>query len=266
MPRTYEQFNDIGILHRPNEMTIPRWRQDDVYKLILGLKGPIIYETSQSKFNVRAGQFVLLNPGDKHQQVCCGGDKFLVEFSPKLVNEVTREVMDQPAADLRFRHMPAFHREVARMADMMVSELTEPRPGQKVMLEHTALQLLVLALRSTQLASFDAVANINRPGVQQAVRMMMDCYRDTVTLEDIAKAADMSKFKLIRQFREVMGTTPYEWLQQYRLLRACDQLMNVRRTVLDIALDHGFNSVSAFNREFRRTFGISPTQWRQLHR
>lgn len=266
MAQTYERLNDIGILHRSNEATVPRWRQDDVYKLILGFKGPIVYETPRSKFNVRAGQFLLLNPGDKHQQVRCDGDKFLVEFSPKLVNAVTREVMDKSAVDLRLRPMPACHGDVAKMADMLVSELIDPRPGQKVMLEHMALQLLVLALRSTLLAASDVAVCINRPGVKQAVDMMIECYRDVVTLEDIARAADMSKFSLIRQFREVMGDTPYQWLQQYRLRRACDELTNVRRRVLDVALDHGFNSVSAFNREFLRTFGMSPTQWRQLHR
>lgn len=265
MSQAYIELDKIGILHRTNEVTQPRWRQDAVYKFVLSFKGPISYVTPRSKLNVRSGQFLLFNPGDRHQQVHCTGDKFLVEFSPILVSEVTQDVMGASAVDVRFKHVPAYNRDVARMANMLIAELAEPRPGQRLMLEHAALQLLVLAVRSIHPVDSSAVLRLDTPSIQKAVQMMTECYRDPLTLDGIAGYAGMSKFSLIRQFRQVEGLTPYEWLQQYRLRQACEDLLMTQRKVLDLALDHGFSSASAFNREFRRTHGISPTQWRRLH-
>ncbi len=151
------------------------------------------------------------------------------------------------------------------MTDMLMAELSEPRPGQRVMLEHLAWQFFIVTVRETQWHGLDSELKVNKPGIEKALSMMRDGYRDHLKLDNIAQSTDMSKFSMIHHFKEITGLTPYEWLQQYRLARACDELLNTRRTVLDIALDHGFRSISSFNRIFRRTYGLSPAEWRQLH-
>ncbi len=45
MPQVYLELNEVGILHRMHDTYPPRWRRDDVYKLIVGPHGPIAYET-----------------------------------------------------------------------------------------------------------------------------------------------------------------------------------------------------------------------------
>lgn len=261
----YLQVGQIGILHRANEVTQPRWRQDNVYKLVCGTKGAITFETPQSRLNIRKGQCLLLNPEAKHQQIRCEGDKFLVEFSPPLVNEVVREVMGPSAVDVCFEPVPVLQPELTRLASSLVPELHESRPGQYLLLEHVSLQLLVLAIRRRQPISFTTEPKADTPGVQKAMRMMIESHHDSLTLTSIASHADMSKFSLIRQFRDIVGLTPYEWLQQYRIRRVSDDLLTANRTILEIALDHGFSSVSAMNRQFRHLYGVSPTQWRRLH-
>ncbi len=264
MPQIYLQLGSVAILHRTDELTQPRWRRDGVYKFILGSRGSISFETAQSRVKVRPGQFVLFNPGEKHQQVGCDGDKFLLEFSPGVVNAVTDDMMGTGAADVRFANAPRYNRELVALADGLLPELYDSRPGQRLVLEHAALQLLVLTLRSLQSHGSTRSGNLDTTGVQKAMGMMTECYAEPLSLESIATFADMSKFSLIRQFREAVGTTPYEWLQQYRLSRVKEDLLKTRRTVTDVALEHGFSSVSAANRLFRRLYGMSPSQWRQL--
>lgn len=265
MSQVYIQLDEIGILHRTEEVTLPRWRQDNVYKLILGAKGAISFDMPQSRVNVPHGQFVLFNPEEKHQQIQCDGDKFLFEFSPKVVNEVVQEVVGPSAVDLQFDAFPVFHQELARVAESLIPELHEPRPGQRIVLEHVAMQILVLAVRGVQSTGSDTTRRLDTSGVQKAICMMMECHRDPLSLDDIAGFAGMNKFSLIRQFRETVGVTPYEWLLQYRIHRVAEALSRTNETVLIIALDNGFPSVSAMNRQFRRLYGLSPAQWRQLY-
>lgn len=265
LSQVYIQLGEIGILHRPNEVTQPRWRQDNAYKLIFGTQGAMTFETPQLQLNIRRGQFLLLNPEIKHQQIHCDGDKFLVEFSPALVREVVCEVMGPSAVDVSFEPIPVVQQELTRLASSLIPELHATRPGHRLLLEHAALQLLVLAIRRIQPIGSTTEPKVDTPSVQKAIRLMMESHRDSLTLTQIAAYADMSKFSLIRQFREVVGATPYEWLQQYRIRRVSEDLLQAHRTILDIALDHGFSSVSAMNRQFRRLYGLSPTQWRRLH-
>ena len=265
MPQIYLQLGGVAILHRTNELTQPRWRRDGVYKFILGSRGSISFETAQSSLKVRSDQFVLFNPGEKHQQVGCDGDKFLLEFSPNIVNAVTGEMMGSGATDVHFANTPRYNRELVALANDLLPELYDSRPGQRLVLEHAALQLLVLTIRSIHSHDLARSGKLDTTGVQKAVSMMTECYAEPLSLEGIATFADMSEFSLIRQFREAVGTTPYEWLQQYRLSRVKEDLLKTRRTVTDVALEHGFSSVSAANRLFRRLYGMSPGQWRQLY-
>jgi len=265
LSQVYIQLGEIGILHRPNEVAQPRWRQDNVYKLIFGTQGAMTFDTPQLQLNIQGGQFLLLNPEIKHQQIRCDGDKLLVEFSPALVSEVVCEVMGPSAVDVCFEPIPVVQQELTRLASSLIPELHATRPGQRLLLEHAALQLLVLAIRRMQPLRSTTALTFDTPSVQKAIRLMMESHQDPLTLTSIAAYADMSKFSLIRQFREVVGVTPYEWLLQYRIRRVSEDLLKAHRTILDIALDHGFSSVSAMNRQFQRLYGLSPTQWRRLH-
>lgn len=265
MSQVYLQLHDVAVLHRTHEPTQPRWRQDDFYKLMIASKGSMTFETLNSRLHLHSGQFLLLNPEEKHQQIACSGDKFLFEFSLDLVNEVTREILGEKAEDFCFDSIPFFQPDLFRFVSSLLPELHEPQPGQRLLLEHAAMQVLVLAMRSIGLTSSNRSRQLDITGDQKAILMMMDNYREPVSLEDLARHTDMSKFALIRQFRESVGIPPYEWLQQYRIERVSEALLRTQHTILEIAMNNGFSSVSAMNRQFQRLHGTSPSQWRKLH-
>lgn len=139
MSNIYVQLGDIGILHRANEVTQPRWRQDNAYKLVLGTQGTITYETPRVQLTIRRGQFLLLSPEIKHQQIRCDGDKFLVEFSPALVREVICEVMGPSDVDVCCDPVSVAQPELTRLASFLIPELHATRLGQRVLMEHAAL-------------------------------------------------------------------------------------------------------------------------------
>jgi AraC family transcriptional regulator len=82
----------------------------------------------------------------------------------------------------------------------------------------------------------------------------------------MAAVAGMSKYHFLRVFRRQTGVTPHQYLISARLRRAALALTSSRRPVLEIALDAGFGDLSTFNRRFRVTFGLTPTQYRDMRR
>ncbi|HEX7307121.1 GlxA family transcriptional regulator [Lentzea sp.] len=83
-----------------------------------------------------------------------------------------------------------------------------------------------------------------------------------LTLEDLARQADMSTRTLNRRFREQTGTTPLQWLHRARIRQAQHLLETTRDPVELIASRVGFGSATAFRDRFKRIAGTSPNAYR----
>lgn len=82
-------------------------------------------------------------------------------------------------------------------------------------------------------------------------------------LEEMARAACFSKFHFLRLFRQAYGVTPARYLSQLRLERARTLLEESDRSVTEICLDVGFESLPSFSCAFRRHTGHSPLRYRR---
>lgn len=86
---------------------------------------------------------------------------------------------------------------------------------------------------------------------------------EDIALQDLAKVACLSRFHLIRMFKQVYGETPYSWLTRLRISRARQQLASGDEPIANIGIDCGFNSQTHFAATFRRLVGVSPRVYRQ---
>jgi AraC family transcriptional regulator len=86
------------------------------------------------------------------------------------------------------------------------------------------------------------------------------------SLDALAREAGLSRFHFHRLFREVVGETPKQYALRLRLERAALRLLIDRASILDVALDAGFQSHETFSRAFRRRFGASPRGYREGRR
>jgi AraC-like DNA-binding protein len=87
-------------------------------------------------------------------------------------------------------------------------------------------------------------------------------YAEPLTVDDLARAAGLSKAHFSREFRAAFATSPHAYLLTRRLERAAALLRTTDRTVAQICLDVGLTSVGSFTTSFTRMFGMSPTAYR----
>ena len=90
------------------------------------------------------------------------------------------------------------------------------------------------------------------------LKYIYENYAGPVTLEDIAKAADISRSEAGRCFHTYMGCSPIDALIQYRLQMAHQLLSERTQTLQQISYACGFNSVNYFSRQFKKKFGCTP--------
>ncbi len=88
-------------------------------------------------------------------------------------------------------------------------------------------------------------------------------YYERLDVPQLARTAHLSPAHFTRLFRRAFGETPHQYLIARRLERAAALLRNTDRSVADICLAVGLRSVGSFTTRFGRTFGMSPTVYRE---
>jgi AraC-like DNA-binding protein len=87
-------------------------------------------------------------------------------------------------------------------------------------------------------------------------------YFEPLGVQDLAHAAGLSRAHFSREFRRAFGETPHAYLLTRRLERAAALLRSTDRSVADVCLSVGLQSVGSFTTSFTRMYGISPTAYR----
>src|SRR5918993_393139 len=87
-------------------------------------------------------------------------------------------------------------------------------------------------------------------------------YSEPLEVEDLAKAAGLSKAHFSREFRRTFGESPYVYLLTRRLERAATLLRNTDYSVAEICLEVGLQGVGSFPTSSKRTSGVTPPAYR----
>ena len=90
-------------------------------------------------------------------------------------------------------------------------------------------------------------------------------YAEPLEVDDLARAAGLSKAHFSREFRRTFGESPYVYLMTRRLERAAALLRTTDYSVAEICLEVGLQGVGSFTTSFKRMFGMTPTAYRAAY-
>jgi AraC-like DNA-binding protein len=87
-------------------------------------------------------------------------------------------------------------------------------------------------------------------------------YFEDLDVDDLARAAGLSRAHFSREFRRAFGESPHGYLLTRRLERAAGLLRTTDHSVAAICMDVGLASVGSFTTSFKRAYGVTPTAYR----
>jgi len=232
--------------------------QHETICMAVVLAGTFAYRGSSGSAVLAPGAVLIGNPGDGFEcsHTHSVGDHCLsFHFTKAFVERVLGET-----APPRFArpHLPPRPTAVRLIAEAQRAAKHRER------LEELAIELIggvALALPPDQPASVPSLRAAGR--VQDLVRFLETDFRRDLRLDQLAAEACLSPYHLLREFRRIVGMTPYQLILLLRMKEAAQRLRDQSGTILSVALDSGFPDVSEFNRRFRRLFGTSPTAYRR---
>lgn len=114
-------------------------------------------------------------------------------------------------------------------------------------------------------AEFENATSRNRAepvAIWKARKYVDEHSREELSLTKVAKAVNMNANYLSENFKQVTGIKFVDYVAHARFKNACDLLRNSRLRISEIAFAVGFQSLSQFNRVFKKISGKSPTKYR----
>lgn len=105
--------------------------------------------------------------------------------------------------------------------------------------------------------------NTENPMISRAKEFIETNQSEDLSLSAVAKAVNTSTFYFCKMFKKATGLTFTEYLGRVRVEKAKSLLLNPHLRVSEVAFEVGFQSLSQFNRVFKRITGSSPSDYRQ---
>ena len=148
--------------------------------------------------------------------------------------------------------------------DMYLCDCRRP-PGYlwrlQILLQQTGLTLYEnMDLKREKQTSY---SDVPYRRVRSCLTFIHQEYARKIRLEDIARAASVSTSECCRDFKEILGQSPVDYLISYRVRMGEYLLTHTDKSILEIALAAGFSGSSHFSNTFTRYMGCTPLHYRK---
>ena len=249
----------------------------------------------QPALHLVAGDAILFPQGDAHRMTSQPGlqpasgarlDAVLARRPRQLAygggGPTTRLVCGYLACDARLARMllaglPSLVRVNVRGSDAgawleaslryALGEARSPRPGGEGVLAKLAEVLFIEVLRLYMHEQGDGrtgwLAGVGDRIVGAALKEIHVRPAHAWTLEELAREAGTSRSVLAERFQQLVGSSPMQYLTQWRMVLAANLLSRSNAPLARIAEDVGYQTDTAFSRAFRREYGQPPAAWRR---
>ncbi len=248
------------------------------YEIYYLLDGQRSYFLGSETFAVGAGDVVLIRPGCIHRTSQSGGtphSRILLHIDGRWIDPLLAacglpDIHSLFAVDYRILSLgePLRSRFPARV-DRLVRELQEGGQGFRsaALLETAGLLLELWRAGSTPLPSAtQPLQTLKYQKVHEAARYLTEHPESQESLNELAQRFFISRSYLCRIFKEVTGLSVNEFRLVSRLKRAQQLLLHSSESITDIAASTGFESLTYFERVFRKYTDTTPSRYRRQNR
>jgi transcriptional regulator GlxA family with amidase domain len=151
--------------------------------------------------------------------------------------------------------------------EFAAEELAAHRAGSETVLAKLSELLFVEALRryveGLPEEQTGWLAGLRDPFVSRALSLLHGRVAEQWTVDDLGRDIGLSRSALADRFTRLIGEPPMRYLARWRLQLAAHHLRSSDMPLARIAEQVGYESGTAFNRAFKRSFGVPPAAWRK---
>ena len=269
-PVTY--YHD-ELVDLPNWAGPFHWHPD--FEIATAASGVLDYQVGQQHVVLETGDSIFVNGNMLHRVTQLSGDRPdpvpIILFSGAAIapeHSTIHQKYIQPVALCNalpfvvFRHDCSAHSEIRGFIQDTCRLLCRQEPCYEMAVQRNLSRIFEDIFCNLDRFPKCEAARIQLKSqirLQKMLTYIYEHYAQTVTLEDIANAAHISRSEAGRCFHTYLGCSPVDALIQYRLQTARRLLREKTLTLQEISFACGFHSVSYFSRQFKKAYGHAPS-------
>lgn len=233
----------------------------DEYQLIYIIDGNGVFESShQKRCNIHSGDMIMLFPGEWHTyrpDSSTGWHEHWVGFNGDIVDGLVKKgffSVESPIFNVgQNSYIEGLFYRAVDIANLQQS-------GYQQILAGIVCQLLGLAYSLHQQTHFekDAIDSI----IVKAKEIFNDDFSKDINIQDVAREVGMNYSTFRSFFKQYTGFSPLQYIEQLRIRKSKELLVNTRLTSQQIAYSVGFNTPYYFSIFFKKKTGYTPLEYR----
>lgn len=257
------------IFHLPNIVNVRKSHGaviaayvDKEYVFQYCLSGEVNFRLRNQLYHVTPGTAFLMPPQLPHavQHISSQSDYSYIVIHFTLPAESTLLKLFPLAVG--FPEPDAF--ATAEKLHMLCREWNNRQSGYKYIMSGLLMELLGLFWRNRGVSlQPDIVISTTWRNVERVISWMHRQYSKPLSIEQMSRHANLSTAYFCRAFKEYTGSSPHEYLNNIRIAKAIQLLMESECNCTQTADAVGFPTVAAFSRAFKRVMRVSPSRWIQ---
>jgi len=147
-------------------------------------------------------------------------------------------------------------------------EAFSQRLGAEAIANRMSEILYIKALRiyiEENLEDLRGISALHDRHLSRALSVIHEDFSESLNVENLATEAGLSRTAFSQRFNKLMGVSVSQYITHWRLQKAKKMLLQTDKNMLDIALRIGYQTEAAFNKVFKRHFGVAPGAYRRKH-
>lgn len=260
---------DFRLFHlRDGHGTKMDYHYHDFHKMLFLVSGNGGYSIEGKRYMLKAGDIVLVGNHCVHRPEFENGipyERVILYISPDFLQR--QSTLDCDLTDCfsgKYGHVYRPDEMELRTFSSQIAALehsiTDTRYGRTILSNSILLQILVEVMRNIR----DDKKQKPAPMLPKSGRMLdivryLDAHlTEDISIEDLAERFYLSRFHMMRRFKEETGTTIHNYISERRLLLARD-LISQGYAATDACYQCGYRSYASFSRAYGKLFGMTPT-------
>lgn len=254
------------------------WHYHEDYELFYPINGTGVRIVGDSIDYFNENELVLLGSKVPHlfknevEDSSSQVDYIIIKFKPVLINKFVDNVPEfsNVKSLLENAHQGTIFEQ---MDNYLILEdlirICESKGADRLIRLISTLNRLALIKQTRSLTSVNfnliGLESENEDRLQRVINFIVKNYVSEISLKELSDLSYMTTNSFCRYFKERTGKTAFQFIREYRISRACQMIINSRKSISQICRDTGFNSFSSFNRVFKAVKGISASEYKSKY-
>lgn len=251
----------------------------DYIQLWYVLNGECRHLFNDKAYNLTKGNIFVLPPYVSHALISDEEAELIgLEFTENFISET----VDKNKSFLNYSYIEPFlvtvdkikpcfsleggeSKQIESLLEEILTEFQRKDKYHELFIKADVLKILAIILRAydKNINQYNLIIDRYQNSIQQALEYINEHYQSKIYLKDVCAISMMSTANFSAVFKHITGSTFTEYVNELRIKKAKELLLNEELSIRAIALMLGFVDTSYFNRVFKNSVGVSPLQYRK---